>query len=146
MAVLVSACLLGINCKYNGENNVCKKVFDISGVIPVCPEQLGGLATPRLPSEILHGDGHDVLNGSARVFNTAGEDVTNNFIRGAQLTLMIARLTGAEKAVLKARSPSCGSGVICNGTFSGKTCPGDGTAAAILKQNGIDVLSEEDLT
>ncbi len=145
--LLISACLLGINCKYNGKNNRCPAVIDLGqeiSIIPVCPEQLGGLSTPRCPAEITGGDGKDVLEGKAGVFNEKGEEITSHFLKGASETLKIARMLGAEEALLKARSPSCGEGQIYSGSFDGQTKKGDGVTAALLKQKGIYVFTEED--
>ena len=133
--LLISACLAGENCKYSGGNNyisaieLLKKRYEL---IPVCPERDGGLPTPRLPAERV----------SDRVINTGGADVTAQYIRGAELALEAARKHGCTKALLKERSPSCGSGLIYDGTFSHTTVPGDGVAAALLKANGISVLGE----
>ena len=114
-------------------------------LIPVCPEQLGGLGTPREPSEIKGGDGSDVLNGGARVFSKSGRDATENFLRGAGEVLKIARTLGVKEAILKARSTACGCGKIHDGTFSGGLIEGDGVTTALLKRNGIRVLTEENL-
>ncbi|CDG34828.1 protein of unknown function DUF523 [Acetivibrio thermocellus BC1] len=114
-------------------------------LIPVCPEQLGGCPTPRVPSEIADGDGADVLDGKSRVMNKNGEDVTEYFIKGAQEVLKIAKTMGIKKAILKARSPSCGFGSIYDGTFSGKTKRGNGVTSEILVRNGVSVLTEEDI-
>ncbi|HBW27967.1 MAG TPA: DUF523 domain-containing protein [Hungateiclostridium thermocellum] len=146
--LLVSACLIGVNCKYNGKNNLNKKVMKLCSeetLIPVCPEQLGGCPTPRVPSEIADGDGADVLDGKSRVMNKNGEDVTEYFIKGAQEVLKIAKTMGIKKAILKARSPSCGFGSIYDGTFSGKTKRGNGVTSEILVRNGVSVLTEEDI-
>ena len=132
--LLVSACLLGENCKYSGGNNytpaieALKEKFD---VIPVCPEQLGGLPTPRTPSE----------RAGARVLSRSGADVTEAFRRGAEKTLEIARASGAVRAVLQERSPSCGSERVYDGTFSGTLVPGQGVTAELLEKNGIRVYS-----
>lgn len=141
--ILCSACLLGINCKYNGKNNRNEKVMELLAkgeiLIPVCPEQLGGLPTPRCSSE---------LRGSKvfmKIDDHAIEEVTGYFEEGAKEVLKIVKLYGAKKAILKQRSPSCGSGQIYDGTFSGKVIEGDGVTAALLKKNGIKVISEEDL-
>jgi uncharacterized protein YbbK (DUF523 family) len=140
--ILVSACLVGVNCKYNGKNNLNKKIRKLvkSGkAIPVCPEQLGGLPTPREPAN-LTADGFDVLKGKAKVLTESGKDVTINFVKGAREVLKLAKLLGAKKAILKARSPSCG----CGKTWiSGKVANGDGVTVALLKRNGIKVYSEE---
>ncbi len=140
--ILVSACLCGVHCRYDGKAKPDEEIIALlraGKAIPVCPEQLGGLPVPRLPAEILAGDGEAVLNGAARVYNRSGQDVTEAFVMGAEETLLIARLSGAEKAILKANSPSCGAGVIYDGTFSGSTRAGDGVASALLKKNGIEV-------
>lgn len=144
----MSACLLGVNCKYNGMNNLNSDVIKLLSeerLIPVCPEQLGGCPTPRPPVEIICGDGRDVLDGKGRVISKNGEDVTQNFIRGANEVLKLAKTLGIKKAILKERSPSCGICSIFDGTFSGKTRSGSGVTAQLLKSNGITVISEEDL-
>lgn len=137
-AVLVSACLLGRNCKYNGGSNLDGRVAalaDVCRLIPVCPEEDGGMRTPRLPSEISGG----------RVVNKAGEDVTAAFKAGAGKTLLKARENGCLLAVLKERSPSCGSGRIYDGTFTGALTEGDGVTAALLKRHGIAVFGESEI-
>lgn len=144
--ILVSGCLLGINCKYNGGSNLSEEILahiKTHGGIPVCPEQLGGLTTPRVPAEIFGGAGADVLKGSAQVRTKDGCDVTSAFITGAEESLKIAKAFNITKAVLKARSPSCGVGKIYDGSFSGTTSHGDGVTAALLKENGIEVYTEE---
>lgn len=147
--ILVSACLLGVNCKYNGGCNRHTEVLNYldgrQDWIPICPEQIGGLATPRVPAEIQGGDGEAVLKGQARVVTRDGRDVTEAFIKGAQEVLKIAQLCGAHEAILKQRSPSCGSCQIYDGTFAGGKIDGAGVTAALLKLAGIDVKSEEDL-
>jgi len=146
---LISACLLGIKCTWDG---TCKykdkkviKVLKDETVIPVCPEQLGGLKTPRPPQEVQGGSGEDVLDGKCNVKNINGEDVTGEFITGAEETLRIARLFKVSQFIGKSRSPSCGCGQIYDGTFSGKAIDGDGVTTALLKRNGIKVITEEDL-
>ncbi len=137
MNILVSACLLGVNCKYSGKNNRNENVLRLAEkhtLIPVCPEQLGGLPTPRYPSEI-RGD---------RVINNIGEDVTAYYEKGAGEALNIAKLFGCERAVLKARSPECGSKEIYDGTFTKTVIPGKGITAALLEENGIEVYDETD--
>lgn len=146
--ILVSACLAGIKCKYNGGSSLVKKASELlsSGdAVPVCPEQLGGCATPRIAVEIQGGTGADVLDCRCRVTGKGGEDVTEEFIRGAGEVLRIAQLTGAKKALLKAGSPSCGCGRIYDGTFSGNKREGNGVTAELLLRNGIEVITEEDL-
>lgn len=144
--ILVSACLLGVNCKYNGGNNLSKEILgllDIKGIVPICPEQLGGLTTPRIPAEMQAEDGLSIINGVGRVVNKEGEDVTEEFLKGAGETLRIAELLDIKLALLKARSPSCGCGLIYDGSFSGVLKSGDGVTAALLKKSGIAVYTEE---
>lgn len=145
--ILVSACLAGIKCRYDGCSNLLEKAAELlkSGeALPVCPEQLGGAATPRPPAEIRGGTGADVLDGRCLVADRYGEDVTGHFTAGACEVLRIAKLIGAKKALLKARSPSCGCGRIYDGTFTGKTREGNGVTAELLLRNGIEVITEED--
>lgn len=113
--------------------------------IAICPEQLGGLPTPRESCEILDGDGHDVLEGRARVLTRSGIDVSSHLIEGARLSLEIAKANRCGTALLKARSPSCGKGFIYDGTFSGELKPGDGVTAALLEREGITVSTEEEV-
>jgi len=135
---ICSACLLGIRCRYDGGEKRNKKVIDLSRgeiLIPVCPEQLGGLTTPREAAE----------QKGKKVYTKFGEDVSENFKKGAKQVLKIAKLLGAKGAILKQRSPSCGCGQIYDGTFSGKIINGDGVTASLLKKNGIKVITEENL-
>jgi uncharacterized protein YbbK (DUF523 family) len=144
---LISACLCGINCKYNGESNFIPYYWDLlrqGDFIPVCPEQLGGLPTPRSACEIVGGTGEDVINGHAQVLTADGRDLTEWFLRGAQETLRIAIQTGVEGVFLQSRSPSCGYGKIYDGTFTGKLVAGHGVTAALLKQHGIQVWNDQD--
>ncbi len=123
---------MGENCKYNGGNNYSPAVAALTekfDVIPVCPEQLGGLPTPRTPSE----------RTGERVLNREGQDVTEAFRRGAEKTLDIARKEGVARAVFQVRSPSCGCGTIYDGTFSGALVPGKGVTAELLEKNGVRV-------
>jgi uncharacterized protein YbbK (DUF523 family) len=137
---LVSACLLGVRCRYDGQHKSDALDRDLSGftVIPVCPEQLGGLSTPRPAAEMTQGGGNEVFEGSARVLTRDdGLDVTAQFVRGAEDTLAIARKTGAETAFLKQRSPSCG----CGQTWvDGEVVAADGVTTALLKRHGITVI------
>ena len=133
--VLVSACLLGATCRYDGkcaEAEAVRREACVRGWIPVCPEQLGGLCTPRTPAE-RQGD---------RVCTRNGGDVTDAYRRGAEEALRLAKLYGAKYAVLKERSPSCGSGEIYDGTFTGTRVFGDGVTAELLKKNDIAVYGE----
>ncbi|WP_419742123.1 DUF523 domain-containing protein [Paraclostridium dentum] len=146
--ILVSACLLGINCKYDGDNNnheIVKKYLKGKQFVLVCPEQLGGLSTPRIPCEIENGNGFDVLSGKWKVKNKDGIDTTENFIKGAKEALKIAQLYNCSEAILKEGSPSCGSNKIYDGTFTGKKINGAGVTAAILKNQGIHIINEKDL-
>lgn len=145
--VLVSACLAGRACRYDGAANrddeVVRLVAEGRAVL-VCPEEDGGLGTPRPPAEIVGGDGHDVLDGRARVLTRSGQDVTEQYVRGAHVALERARLHGARTAILKARSPSCGRSQIYDGSFSRTLVVGDGVTAALLQRGGIEVLTEEE--
>jgi uncharacterized protein YbbK (DUF523 family) len=146
--ILVSACLLGINTKYSGGSNNNAKLLELlrdpsHTLIPVCPEQLGGLSTPREPAEIQSGMAKDVLLGRAKVLNKQGADVTEQFVNGARETLEIARLYSCKAAILKAKSPSCGSGIVYDGTFEGKLKEGNGITVQLLLDNGIEVMDEE---
>ena len=146
---LISACLLGIKCAWDGQDiyksDRVIELLNSETLIPFCPEQLGGLRTPRAPQEIQGGTGEDVLDGKCKVLNINGEDVTQEFINGAEETLKIAKLFHIEEFIGKSRSPSCGCGQIYDGTFSRKLIDGDGVTTALLKRNGIRVITEEDL-
>lgn len=145
--ILVSACLLGLRTRYDGkrlEPNTTLMTWLREGkVIPVCPEQLGGLSTPRPPAEIVGGDGYGVLDGTAVVSTVDGEDVTPRYLRGAKETLCLACLAGAERAVLKEDSPACGVVRIYDGTFGHTTRHGPGVTAAYLQRAGLQVTNEE---
>ncbi|WP_129600550.1 DUF523 domain-containing protein [Anaerophilus nitritogenes] len=144
--ILISACLAGIECRYDGgsnEHKEIKKLIEEKKAILVCPEQLGGLTTPRTPCEILGGDGEDVLLKRAKIIDKNGKDQTKGFVKGADETLKIAKLYGVTKAILKQRSPSCGCGMIYDGTFSGTKKTGDGVTATLLKKQGIVIWNEE---
>ncbi|MDQ3964558.1 MAG: DUF523 domain-containing protein [Actinomycetota bacterium] len=145
--VLVSACLAGCECRFDGSANTQDAIARLVAeerAVTVCPEEDGGLGTPRPAAEIVGGDGHDVLAGRARVVTDRGEDVTEAYLRGAEMALAAARTAGASTAVLKARSPSCGKGVIYDGSFSATRRAGDGVTVALLQQNGIEVISDEE--
>ena len=144
---LVSACLVGIKCRHDGEDALERRVVELaeSGeLLPVCPEQLGGLPTPREPSRIVGGDGSDVLDRRTKVVTESGRDVTENFIRGAEESLKLARSFNAREAILKTGSPSCGSGEI-HDDFTERLRKGDGVTTALLKRNGIRVITENDV-
>jgi len=135
---IVSACLLGIRCRYDGGSAPCDKVIELAKkgeAVPVCPEQLGGLPTPRDCAE----------RTGKRLLTKEGEDVTEQFLRGAEEALGIARILGAKEAILKSKSPSCGAGKIYDGTFSGKLTKGNGIFAELLIKNNIRVVTDEDI-
>ncbi|MDO5028518.1 MAG: DUF523 domain-containing protein [Bacillota bacterium] len=136
--ILVSACLLGVSCRYDQkskEDPRVLKLLDHYDLIPFCPEILGGLPTPRPPSEINKG----------RVINIYGKDLTKEYEKGAEEGLRLARLYGAKKAILKARSPSCGRGQIYDGNFCKRLVKGDGITARLFLKENIEVISEEEL-
>lgn len=144
---IISACLCGVNCKYNGNNNLserCLKLFKEGKAVLVCPEQLGGLSTPRNPVE-LDNIASEVIEGNGKALSNKGEDVTEQFLNGAYETLKIARELGATKAILKEGSPSCGSNYIYDGNFTGNKISGKGITAQILENDGVIVFSDEEL-
>ncbi len=150
MIALVSACLLGINCRYDGGNSLDKRLIDAIKEkniipIPVCPEQISGLSTPRKQCEIVEGDGFDVLNGRARVISIDGEDLTEFFIRGAMEVLKIVKILNIKIAIMKQYSPSCACGVIYDGTFKNRFKSGYGVTSALLIKNGVRVISHQSL-
>ena len=133
---LCSTCLLGIKCRYDGRSKKDKRVIKLSRkevLIPICPEQLGGLPTPREASEQKGG----------KVFTESGRDITKNFKKGAKEVLKIAKILGIKEAILKQKSPSCGCGKIYDGSFSGRLIKGNGVTTELLKKNGIKVITEE---
>lgn len=146
--VLVSSCLLGHRVRYDGRG---KPSGDLTlarwraegRLVPFCPEIGGGLPVPRPAAEISGGSGADVLDGSARVLTREGADVTPYFLEGARLALERARECGVRIAILKETSPSCGSGRVHDGTFSGRAVPGEGVTTALLERHGIAVFSED---
>lgn len=145
---LISACLLGVRCNWSGNYNKNDRAIELSRVetlVPVCPEQLGGLPTPRARQEIQGGAGEDVLDRLCRVINRDGIDVTNEFIKGAEETLQIARQLNIKEFIAKSRSPSCGCGQIYDGTFRDRLIDGDGVTTALLRRSGIRIVPEEDL-
>jgi uncharacterized protein YbbK (DUF523 family) len=138
---LVSACLAGINCRYDGKNSENKFVMELvkqGKAIPVCPEQLGGAPTPRPCCEITV-----PANGDKKVFSKDGRNMTETFVKGAEKTLAIAKAEGVTKAILKSNSPSCGCGFVYDGTFTGTKIPGNGLTAQLLIDNGIEVITEK---
>lgn len=145
--IMVSACLVGINCKYNGENNHCPPICTFLASHPhflVCPETMGRLPIPRLPAEIKGGDGNDVLDGRARVINSQGDDVTDEYVHGAYSCWELARLNQVSLAIFKSHSPSCGCDEVYDGSFSRRLTPGDGVTAALLRRNSVRLITEKD--
>ncbi len=141
--IVVSACLLGLKCRWDGQ--VCppeKQLMNLTNLIAVCPEQLGGLPTPREPAQIIDGNGFDVLNNRARVVNASGLDVTSEFIEGAKEVLRISRLHNVHRVILKERSPSCA----VHHLYLGKNLfAGMGVTSALLTLEGFAVLSSEEI-
>ena len=136
--LLVSACLLGTPCRYDGKSKADARVQALVGkyeIVPVCPEQLGGLPTPRHPAERV-GD---------KIISDVGTDVTEEYTRGAKIAVRVAKENNVDYCVLKANSPSCGKGVIYDGTFSGGKKPGNGLTAEMLLAEGFTVLTEDEI-
>ncbi len=141
--ILVSACLAGINCRYDGgnsKNEYVRSLVAAGRALAVCPEVLGGLPTPRVSCEIVAG-----ADGEKRVMSRDGRDFTGAFAAGAEKTLQIARVIGAKQAILQSRSPSCGYGYVYDGQFNGTFRPGNGLTAELLLRNGIEVICADDL-
>lgn len=141
--ILVSACLLGVNCRYDGESrphDLLRRFAMAGRVLALCPEQLGGLSTPRRPAEIEGGAGREVLSNDAKILDDEGRDVTAEFIKGARQSLELAKLTGCYRAVLKERSPSCGVTRIVSGE---SVLHGQGVTAALLSAEGFEIISDE---
>ena len=148
--ILISACLLGDLVKYNGGHNLIASTRLArwqaeNRLIPCCPEMLGGMPVPRNPAEIRNGDGADVLKGTASVVDNRGVDISAQFIAGARSALDLIRQHDIKIAILKERSPSCGSHHIYNGRFQGQTREGKGVTATLLSQYGIKVFNETEL-
>ena len=138
MNILISGCLLGLKCRYDAKEKKLpeiEKLIEIYNLIPVCPEQLGGLPTPRIPAERVNN----------KVVNQAGVDVTKEYQLGAEEALKIAKLYNCEKAILKEKSPSCGCGKIYDGTFSKNLIVGNGVTADLLLKNGIEIFGESEI-
>lgn len=138
MKILISGCLLGLKCRYDAKEKKLpeiEKLIEIYNLIPVCPEQLGGLPTPRIPAERVNN----------KVVNQAGVDVTKEYQLGAEEALKIAKLYNCEKAILKEKSPSCGCGKIYDGTFSKNLIVGNGFTADLLLKNGIEIFGESEI-
>ncbi len=136
--IIVSGCLLGCDCRYKGDNCKCEELLALADkhtLIPVCPEQLGGLSTPRDPAEIV-GD---------KVISNHGKDVTSEYTKGAEMALYIAKTNNADAVVFKANSPSCGKGIIYDGTFTGNKREGNGIAAELFLNSGYKVFNENEI-
>lgn len=147
MKYLISACLVGENVRYDGQNCLhtqLKSLLKTGQAIMICPEVSGGLSTPRAAAEIVGGDGHAVLKGQAKVIDTQGNDVTQAFIQGAEKTLKLAQHHQVTHVILKANSPSCGSTWIYDGSFSGDKIHGKGVTTALLEQYGFKVMTEDE--
>lgn len=141
MNILVSACLIGINCRYDGKNCLQKQLFEQSKkytLIPICPEQLGGLSTPREPVELM------TKQNQIRAKTKSGKDYTNQFFQGAKETLKIAQLNQCQYAILKSKSPSCGYKKIYNGKFDGQLTDGNGITADVLLNHHIEIYTENE--
>jgi len=147
--ILVSRCLLGHRVRYDGGASgpfdLLQQWLDEGRVVPLCPEVAGGLPTPRAAAEIPGGQGAQVLDGTAPVITTAGEDVSAQFLAGAYQALELVQQHAIRIAVLKANSPSCGNLLTYDGTFSGSKVSGEGVTAALLKRHGVQVFSELEL-
>lgn len=146
--VLCSACLLGLCTRYDGESKPNKKVIELAKkeiLVPVCPEQLGGMPTPRPPQQLQGCSGEDVLDGRGEVKDEKGNDGSLGFAKGAEEVLKLAKLLGIKKAILKQKSPSCGCGKVHDGTFTDNLIDGDGVTTALLKRNGIEVIPDDEI-
>lgn len=148
---LISSCLIGLCATWRagangpaGGENPFADLLRRGEAIPVCPEQMGGLPTPRPPAEIVGGSGPDVLDGRARVLTRDGDDVTENYLLGARETLKLAQAVGADLVILKERSPSCASRHHYDGSFSATLTPGCGVTTALLRREGFTVVSDEE--
>lgn len=148
--ILVSACLLGQKVRYDGDHQAMQsdrlsRWIEEGRVVAICPEMAGGLPTPRPAAEIVGGSGGEVLQGIARVRTSAGVDVSDAFVAGAEKALLLVRQHGIRLAILKERSPSCGSRQTYDGTFTGSRRGGEGVTAALLRAYGVEVFSEAEL-
>lgn len=136
--LLISACLLGVSCRYDGKSKPMEnidKLMEKYELIPVCAEIFGGLPTPRVPAEVV----------GEKVITKDGRDVTEEYLFGAEEVLRLGKLFGCKKALLKEKSPSCGSGIIHNGKFDGGLVPGFGKTAKLLLENGFEVFGESEI-
>ena len=148
--ILVSACLLGQKVRYDGSdknqsNTLLNELIAQDRVVTICPEVAGGLSVPRLAAEIQNSDGAAVIDGAARVLDSASKDVTAEFLSGAQQALALAQANNIRTAILKARSPSCGHAQIYDGTFGKRLIEGSGVTAALLERQGIKIFNEDEI-
>ncbi len=148
--ILISACLLGENVRYNAEvflleNEILKNWIKEQRVVSFCPEVSGGLSIPRLPAEIVNSTAKEVLYGKGKVINSIGEDISDNFVKGAKLALEIIKKNNIKVAILKESSPSCGSNLVYDGTFSKIKKRGKGVTTTLLEENGIKVYNEKQI-
>ena len=144
---LVSACLAGINCTFRGKNNLNDKIKTLADngmAIALCPEVSALLGIPRENIELSGGDGNDLLDGKAKAISSDGRDLTKDIIAGAYKVLEEVRRYGIREAIMKSNSPTCGAGQIYDGTFSNTLKKGDGVLAALLKRNGIKIITEKE--
>lgn len=142
LPILVSACLAGERCRYDGATKSCPEIETLvrqGKAVPFCPEITGGLSVPRLPAEIKGGTGEDVLAGKARVVNSCGQDVTTAYLLGAEEGVALAKRLGVRKAILQEKSPACGVQLVYDGSFQRRLCSGQGVFAAALAAAGIEV-------
>lgn len=147
MKYIISSCLVGLKTRYDGKSSIDEKFLKMvkeGKAVPFCPEQAGGLTTPRSPSEIRCGDGFDVLDDKARVIAEDGRDVTREFIKGGREALKLMEITGADCAILKSKSPSCGCKKVYDGSFSGILRDGTGVTAAYLIKHGMKVIDSDE--
>ena len=151
ITIMMSACLLGVKCNFKGgysydftrNSHFWSKLLEKYNIIPICPEQMGGLPTPRVPSELLD-KASFVEAGKGIIINKTGTDVTVNFVKGAEEVLRLAKLYNVKMAVLKTKSPSCGVKTVYDGSFSGVLIPGMGYTAYLLNKNNMKVIDEAD--
>ena len=142
--VLISACLLGKNCRYDGGHSHIKELDDLDvDIIPVCPEEAGEMGTPR-PAAEMQGSAESILKGNGRVITNEGNDVTEKFIQGAEESLETGLTSGAKYAILKSCSPSCGIGKVYDGSFTSSLIDGEGIFAYLCRQRGIHCISSDD--
>jgi len=144
--VMISACLLGLNTRYDGDHNLSKSIIEYIRaekltVIPICPEQLAGLPTPRGKAWFAEGDGQTIIDGHGKIIDQSGATMDQHFLAGAGMCLQIAQLNRTKRAILKQNSPSCGTAAVYHGR---QKVPGMGVTAALLKKHKIRLLSEDD--